>query len=95
MPRIKQNNDVYMRNDFIAAVHTGQGIAGVLQKKELAEASGIPYSTLRKRLEKPEDLSIDELRKLIYAIPLDPESILRFLGFSTKRINEMKRGAKE
>lgn len=84
MPRIRQNQESYMRKDFIAAVHVGQGNAGLLQKKELADASGIPYSTLRKRLEDPENLTVAELRKLVAAIPLAPEAILAFVGYSER-----------
>lgn len=92
MPRIRQYNEIYMRNDFIDAIHSAQGSAGLLQKKELSDASAIPYSTLRKRLDGPEEMSVAELRKLISAIPLDPEALLRFVGYSTKQINEMKKG---
>ena len=90
MPRIRQNHEVYLRKDFIAAVHIGQGNAGLMQKKELAEASGIPYSTLRKRLDDPENLTVAELRKLVTAIPLAPEALLTFVGYNAKTIRTMK-----
>ena len=90
MPRIRQNNDAYMRKDFIAAIHVGQGNAGLMQKKELADASGIPYSTLRKRMGDPENLTVAEIRKLVAAIPLAPEALLSFVGYSAKAIKAMK-----
>lgn len=89
LPRIRQKNADYMRKDFIAALRAGQGNAGLLQKKELADASGIPYSTLRKRLDNPEKLTVEELRQLIAAIPLAPEAVLAFVGYSAKDINNL------
>lgn len=90
MPRIRQNQESYLRKDFIAAVQIGQGNAGLMQKKELADASGIPYSTLRKRMNDPENLTVAELRKLVSAIPLAPEALLTFVGYNTKAIKAMK-----
>lgn len=89
MPRIRQKNAEYMRKDFIAAVRVGQGKAGLLQKKELADASGIPYSTLRKRLDNPEKLTVEELRQLIAAIPLSPAAVLSFVGYSAKDFKDL------
>lgn len=90
MPRIRQNADVYLRNDFIRAIRLGQVETNLMQKKKLADASGIPYSTLWKRLEHPEDLTITELRKLVGAIHLSPESVLAFVGYSTKDIKKLE-----
>lgn len=90
MPRIRQYNEVYARKDFQKAIGRAQVDVDLTQKKMLAEASGIPYSTLWKRLDKPEEMSLSELRKLLTVLPIPAEALLAFVGYKPK---EMKKEA--
>ena len=89
MPRIRQNAEIYAREDFRKAIGRAQVDADLTQKKMLAEASGIPYSTLWKRLESPEDLSLAQFRQLLSVLPIPPEALLAFVGYKSKDIQEI------
>lgn len=89
MPRIRQNQAEYARNDFQRAIRRAQVDADIMEKKSLAEAAGIPYSTLWKRLEAPENMSMGEFQKLLKVLPIPAEAVLAYLGYSTKEINKL------
>ncbi|MBR3973254.1 MAG: hypothetical protein IKJ99_04825 [Oscillospiraceae bacterium] len=84
MPRIRQYANRYTQEDFIKAICKAQVDANLMQKKQLAEASGIPYSTLWKRLKKPDDMSLKELKQLLTVIPIPADDLLKFVGYSCK-----------
>ncbi len=86
MPRIKQNAKEYARQDFQKAIGRAQVDAGLTQKKMLSEASGIPYSTLWKRLEVPENITLEQFMQLLRVLPIPAEALLAFVGYSTKEI---------
>lgn len=86
MPRIRQNAETYARKDFQKAIGRAQVDVDLTQKKMLAEASGIPYSTLWKRLENPEDLSLAQFRQLLSVLPIPAEALLTFVGYKPKDI---------
>lgn len=90
MPRIHQNAAVYTRKDFQKAIGRAQVDVDLTQKKMLAEASGIPYSTLWKRLDRPEEMSLSELRKLLAVLPIPAEALLAFVGYKPKEIEKEK-----
>lgn len=93
MPRIKQYADDYARKDFQKAIGRAQVDADLTQKKMLAEASGIPYSTLWKRLENPEDMTMREYAKLLSVIPVPAEALLAFVGYKLKEICKAQESA--
>lgn len=93
MPRIKQFADDYARKDFQKAIGRAQVDADLTQKKMLAEASGIPYSTLWKRLENPEDMTMREYAKLLSVIPVPAEALLAFVGYKLKEIRKAQESA--
>lgn len=86
MPRIRQNAKDYARNDFRKAIGKAQVEVDLTQKKMLSEVSGIPYSTLWKRLESPENMTLEEFMKLLAVIPIPAEALLTFVGYKTKEI---------
>ena len=88
MPRIRQNAERDARKDFQKAIGRAQVDADLTQKKMLAEASGIPYSTLWKRLEVPDDMSLAEFRKLLAVIPIPAVELLTFVGYPAKQIQK-------
>lgn len=86
MSRPRQDPDIARKELFQRAVLHGQVDAGLTQKKALAEASGIPYATLWKRLDDPDNMTVAELRKIIGTIPIDPDAVLTLVGYSRKDI---------
>ena len=84
MPRIRQNAERDAKKDFQKAIGKAQVDADLTQKKMLAEASGIPYSTLWKRLNTPDDMSLAELRKLLAVLPIPADALLSFVGYPIK-----------
>ncbi len=90
MPRIRQNAEAYARKDFQKAIGRAQVDADLTQKKMLAEASGIPYTTLWRRIENPEELSLKQVRQLLTVLPIPAEALLAFLGYQTKEIKTIK-----
>lgn len=90
MPRIRQYAAEYARNDFQRAIRRAQAEADLMRKNKLAEASGIPYSTLWKRLEHPEDMSLGDLQKLLTVLPIPMEAVLAFLGYAARDIKKLE-----
>ncbi len=90
MPRIRQNAEAYARKDFQKAIGKAQVEAELTQKKMLAEVTGIPYATLWRRLENPEELSLVQLRQLLAVLPIPAEALLAFVGYQTKDIKKLE-----
>ena len=89
MPKISQLNEKYVNEAFLCEIRTRQGAADLMNNRALADACGIPYQTLLRRLQHPEDFTLGELRKLIKAIPLQPLELLRFV-YPPKDIRKLK-----
>lgn len=89
MPRIKQYAEMYAIEAFLRDIREKQGYFDLMNVRALSDASGIPYQTLLRRLQNPNDFTILELRKLNAAIKLNPITILEMLGFSKKEINQI------
>lgn len=86
MSRPRQDPNVVRISRFQRAVEHGQVDAGLTKKKDLSEAAGIPYATLWKRLDNPDNMTISELRKLVGTISIDPEAVLALVGYAPKEI---------
>ena len=84
MPRIKQLRDQYNREDLVREIRKGQGENGLMSCRSLAGACGIPYQTLLRRLQRPEDFTLGEIKKLIKSVPVDPFVLLSFVGLREK-----------
>lgn len=93
MPRIRQYAQRDARSDFKKAIGRAQVDAELTQKKCLAEAIGIPYSTLWNRLENPDGMSLEDFRRLLTVLPIPPEALLSFVGYSAKDIRKLKETA--
>lgn len=89
MPRIRQYAERDAKKDFQKAIGRAQVDVDLTQKKMLAEASGIPYSTLWKRLESPEDMSLAELKKLLAVLPIPADALLAFVGYQIKKEKQL------
>ena len=84
MPRIHQRQEEYARKDFQKAIGMAQVEAELTQKKMLAEVTGIPYATLWRRLNSPEEFTLGEIRQLVRVIPVNPAALLAFIGYGRK-----------
>ena len=81
MPRLKAYSEQYARRDFIKAIKKAQVDADIANTKQLAELVNIPYTTLWRRLQDPDTLTVGQLKAIITTIPLPPEAVLSFLGY--------------
>lgn len=86
MPRIRQYTEKYSNEDFLREIRSKQGYYNLRTQEELGNAMGLPKSTMRKRLIKPESLTIQDLRSMIRVLNLSPVAVLKFLGWSDKAI---------
>ena len=89
MPKIPQYADKYAAESLLREIRTRQGAADLMNNRALADASGIPYQTLLRRLKHPEDFTMGELKKLVKVVPLHPFALLSFLGYGKKEINKL------
>lgn len=81
MPRIRQYKEEYAKADFIKAIKKTQIDTDISNFKQLAEQTGIPYTTLWRRLQDPDTLTVGQLKAIIKTITLPPEAVLSFLGY--------------
>lgn len=88
MPRIRQYATKYANEDFQAEVRQRQGFYNVMTITALAEHIGMPRSTLGVKLKAPEKWTVDDLRKLIDGLKLNPAVILGLLGYKSKEIKK-------
>ncbi len=86
MPRIRQLAGKYRTEDFQKAVAHCRVDVGADQIKDIAAESGIPNSTLCKRLRNPDTFTIDELRRFLAVVPVSAYALLAFLGYAQKDI---------
>lgn len=89
MPRIRQKADTYRNEDFRREVLSRLALLG-LNQQALAEHLCVSESTISVMLRNPEKIQVERLRKMIAFLGLEPGSILRFIGYSTKEIKEEK-----
>ena len=90
MPRIKQYAEKYAEEDFRREVRCKQGYYDLMSMTALSNETGIPRTTLAKRISIPAGMSVEELRKIIAVLHLDPEISLALLGYTTKEINRFE-----
>lgn len=88
MPRIRQNATKYADEDFRKELRRQQGVYNLMSTRALGKDLGIHHSTLHRKIEEPEKLSVDDLRKLIDGLKLNPAVILGLLGYKSKEIKK-------
>lgn len=88
MSKLKKVSDP--EADFQREVRVKQGYYNLMTQRALAESSGIPQSTLSKRLANPEDLTVAELRKLVASIIPDPVAILALVGYDERSLKPFR-----
>jgi len=86
MPRIRQYEEQYSKKDFRRYVRARMAIMEVPQY-ELGEYLGISDSRVSQVLDNPERIPMDRMRKMIQFLRIEPEQVLRLLGYTDKQIN--------
>lgn len=86
MSRPRKAPEDHADDKFRREIRVKQGYYDLMTQTELAVSCDIPQSTLSKRIAKPENFTVAELRKLVSTITPDPLIILGLLGYSTKDI---------
>lgn len=89
MPKIPQYADKYAAESLLREIRTRQGAADLMNNRSLADASGIPYQTLLRRIRNPEDFTLGEIRKLFKVLPVRPAVLLAFIGYTTQDIKKL------
>lgn len=69
MPRVKQKRDVYLAEDLRKAILKSGIDCGLKNQKQIADAAGIPYTTFLLRMEKPDTMTLMEVRQLAKLLP--------------------------
>ena len=59
-----------------------------MKQKDLAAETGIPESTVSERMRDPSKLTLGQMQEIVKATQIDPEAILKFLGY---KINSERR----
>ena len=90
MPRIKQLESQYLQSDLLREIRVRRAFLDIPRDQDLADMTGIPLSTLWGKLKEPEKMTVLQLRKIIRALALDPEIVLRFLGYDGAQIKKLK-----
>lgn len=93
MPRIYQNEDRYLVEDFQKELRRKQGEYNLMSIRALAGETGIPQSTLNPKIHDPGKLLLSELRKLIRTLHPEIGVILALLGYSRQEIKKFKEAA--
>lgn len=88
MPKIPQLRDKYATDELLREIRTRQGSEDLMNIQALSGACGVPYATLRRRLQNPEDFTLGEFRKLLKTLPLHPLVLLHFVGYSNKDLKK-------
>lgn len=90
MPRIRQEAEKYAAEDFRKEVRIRQGENDLMSKSVLAEAAGMPRTTLTKRLNEPMSMTFGEFKNINHAIHPDPAVVLSLLGYTSKEIRRFR-----
>lgn len=93
MPRIRQNEEKYAMNDFVAEINAQCGRYGYKSQKSLGNALGVCQATAGSYLKNPDGISIGMLRSMVKVLRLDPVVVLRAIGYSSKDIQRLRAGA--
>lgn len=59
--------------------------------RELGELADIRHNTMSAHLKEPDLMRLDELRKLVRTLKLDPEVVLAALGYNRTQIRNMRK----
>ena len=90
MPRIIQNAAQYAEKDFLQDLRSKQGYYGLRSDRALAQAAGIPSTTLYPKMQDPKKFSVADLQKIIPVINPDIGILLKLLGYSDPEVSRFQ-----
>ena len=94
MPRIAQHAAQYAEKDFLQDIRSKQGFYGLRSDRELAQAAGIPSTTLHPKMQDPNKFSVADLRKIIPVVHPDPGVLLILLGYSSQEVKKFQKAGR-
>ena len=90
MPRIRQYEEKYAMEDFLAEINAQCARYGYRSQKSLGEAIGICQGTVCNYLHRPQSIPLGILRAMVKLLRPDPVIMLTTLGYTTKDIKQLK-----
>jgi hypothetical protein len=89
MPKIRQYTEKYAQDDFVKEIGAKSVWAGFRTNEELANAVGVSAASVGNYKRDPGKIQIKTMQKMISVLRLDPEIVLRYLGYSTQDIKKL------
>ena len=88
MPRIRQLDDKYRKNDFLAELAAQCARKGFFTCRELGDAVDMSASSICGYRREPGKIRLDTMQSLVAVLKPDIAVVLRFLGYSEKDIRK-------
>lgn len=91
MPKLRKPPETLsqVRQQFIQEVRVRRAYRNMTQK-ELASEVGVAPSVMSSLLAEPDKISIGRMRTIIQTLSIDPEIVLKIIGYTAKEINMYK-----
>ena len=89
MPKIRQYAEKYAHDDFVKEIGAKSVWAGFQTNEELGNAVGVSATSVGNYKRDPGKIKIKTMQKMISVLRLDPEIVLRYLGYSTQDIKKL------
>ena len=89
MPRIKQYEERYAMDDFMAEVNAQRARYGYDTQEKLGPVIGVCQSTAGNYMRDPMKIPFGVLRLLVKAVKPDPGVLLKALGYTTQDIKKL------
>lgn len=91
MPRIRQYEDKYIKEDLLKEIGARCVWAGFKTNEDLGKAVGVTGASIGNYKRDPGKIQLKTMRSMVAALKLDPGVILRFLGYSAQDIKKFAR----
>lgn len=91
MPKLRKPPETLsqVRQQFIQEVRVRRAYQNMTQR-ELAGEVGIAPSAMSQLLADPDKISIGRMRTIVQTLSINPEIILKIIGYTAKEINQFK-----
>lgn len=92
MPKIAAKEPIYAENQFIRHVESRAAWFGFSNADVLGPKVDITGATVRQYRKNPGKMQLRTLQAYIKLLKLDPQIVLRYLGYSQREINKALQG---
>lgn len=75
MPRIRQKSYEYALKDFVKEIRVAGAKLGMNSLKEISDAAGLNYDTIRNKMRNPGSMKLSELLPLMDTLRMGAESL--------------------